>query len=274
MRKVLFYTLLITPLFGKVEVILPENSRVLERYPIYFLPEDSSKLDVKEDFLPTLTYQFGVRYHSPINMVMSESMFDNSTREVEFFSESSLSPYFQIEFEDMEIFQNKGFFFGNLIEANYLSLSEQTPFYPDSGDFPYETSYDVGSKIDSISIFWRGDLSYKVSFLSIEGFFGTGINSMSGNAKLVRYAPHYITDINGTTSENLTITENGEILQEAQEFVLGGDISHLIKFGFSLNLNFDYLHIGFGYEQSSTSESNRYWILSSYFMEFGFQYSY
>jgi hypothetical protein len=274
--KLLLPLLIFTlPLFARVEIILESEKRSVKRFPIYFLPERDVKTEKEELESSTplpIRFQVGARYIFPATFVLTDSMFDNSTRDIEFFSTGTFSPYFQIKLDDLEIFRKKGLFFGNMFELNYLSMSEQTPFYPQSGEYPYQTSYDIGTELSITSLFWRGDLFYKNGFFSVGGYVGTGFGSVSGDAKFVRYAQSNVTDINGTSSENLHITDSGEILEYGGEHIASGGISNIIKIGFGINIDFEPIHIGFGYDRSSISESNQYWILGGYYIEIGYQF--
>jgi len=230
--------------------------------------EEENEEEIEKSSPNYFDYEFGLKYLNDFYLVVnSELPFFTISRDIEFYNQSSFSPYFRLNFKDIEIVRRGDIFFRNSLEADYFSHTKQVPFYSDSGEFPYGKVYDIGTKIDDISLFWRGFIFYKASFFSIGAYIGGGVNIMSGEASYLRYAP---SDINSSISSSLGYFQDGVLLEKGESINLDTTTSVLGKYGLEMGFDFWSFHLGFGIDYGVTSEANLYWFERSYFMELSY----
>ncbi len=241
--------------------------------PMVFLSNKTTQLEFdntkQEDFFAENDFdiEFGVRFLNDIYLDISSKLSSFTiSRDIEFYNENQLSPYIKLNFQDIQLVKTESIFFKNSLELNYMTHTQQVPFYPNNGKFPYNNSYDIDSTIKEFQLFWKGSICYKASFFSIGGYIGAGINMMSGNSYYFRYAP---TDINSTSPSNLIYFDN-RVFELGEEIKVDTTSSILTKYGLDIGFNFLPFHIGFGIDFSITNESNLYWFERSYFMEISY----
>lgn len=290
MKKLLLTTITVTQLFsnyinyGTVNILDTRDRFVPpKKLPIRFIDSKDEKPleredetifednDIEESRVTSSDYfyfEFGIRYLNDLFLDVSDELSGFTiSRNIEFYDQSSFSPYFRLNFRDIEIIRRGDIFFRNSLEADYISHTQQVPFYHDTGQFPYGRGYDIGTEVTAISLFWRGSLFYKADFFSVGTYIGAGMNMMSGKASYLRYAP---SDINGSLSSNLGHFNDGRVLELGETITLDMTSSILTKYGLEINFDFLPFHLGFGIDYGITSEINLYWFERAYFMELSY----
>lgn len=228
--------------------------------------EISEKLEKSSESFYQL--ELGFRLVKDIYLTIGEKL-DNFaiSRNIEFYDDISYSPFVRISFRDILLSKKSSLYFRNSLEGNYLSFDKQRAFSSETGLFPYKDSFSVGTKVDSINLFWRSDILYKTSIFSGGVYFGGGMNILSGNAIFLRYSP---SDINSSLSQNLGIFGDGYIIEKGEGLSVDLTTSLLLKYGFVINFQFTPFHLAFGVDYGVTSEINLYWIERNYFLELSY----
>jgi hypothetical protein len=217
----------------------------------------------------SLTFEFGLRYLTDIYLVANDKLSSFTiSRQIEFYNESGFYPYIRVNLEDLYLSEKGSVVLRNSLESTYIQHSEQTPFYSNTMEFPYQNKYDVGSKIESIQLFFKTHLLYQMHFFSVGSYLGAGVNILNGEALYLRFVPN---DINGSVRNNIGFFDNGEVaLERGGVVALDRTSSVMAKYGVSMNFDFEPIHMGVGIDFGITNESNLYWIQRSYFLEFSY----
>lgn len=260
---------------SRIRLITPPEILEYEfpkKLPIQFIRDDEvidNKFKIKNlNFLWNV--ELGVKFINNMYLEISDKLSDITIlRQIEFYSQDYISPYIRLNFMDLEIKEEYNLFFRNSLEVNYINYNRQTPFFTDTGYFPYNRSYDIGTDLDSLSIFWKASFLYKIFFFSGGIYFGAGMNVLDGKVSYLRYAP---SDISSSISNNLGAFGDGKILELGETIILNTTASILTKYGATINFDFSYINLAFGIDYGITSEANIYWINRYYFMELSYKY--
>ena len=281
--------------YGNIEILSPQNIKYLteqnqQKLPIRFITDSEiehkfgDRFKKRENFTSHQTYkekngdevkkdwnmEFGIKFLNNLFLDISDNFSDITiSRDIEFYSERFISPYFRFNFKDIYLVEKAKIVMRNSLETSYLSFDKQTPFFSDTGQYPYNRSYDVGTKIQSLSLFWKGSFLFKSHFFSGGIYIGTGLNILDGKASYLRYVP---SDINGSLSQNMKPVSDGLILERGETIKLSTTSSILTKYGITLNMDFKPIHLAFGVDFGITSEKNLYWIERAYFMELSYMF--
>jgi len=258
--------------FGDINLVTPPKTE--KKFPIRFINdvEISGKVPEKEtsiydEVTKNIKFELGLKFQNNLFLEAGSKLsFGTVSRDIEFYSESAISPYFRMSFPKLDIKKKWNLFFINSLEIDYISYSKQTPFFLD-GSFPYNRNYDIGTEITSIPIFWKGSLIYKKYFFSVGPYLGFGINILNGNTKYLRFVQE---DLNNTDIENIDYFDDGAILEAGESINLSTTFSPTFQSGFNFAIDFEPVHFSIGVDFSITSEANLYWSHRSYTMELSY----
>ena len=286
MHKIFLILILTSSLFSeyikKIEILTSETDLYKKKLPIRFITDGEIEIranlkgfsifsepiyqEIESETIQS--FEIGIAFLNNLFLEVSDTFSEVTVnRKIEFYSENFISPYFRVNFRDIELMEKQHIFMRNSLEINYVNFNKQTPFFPDTGTYPYNRSYNIGTEIDSLSLFWKGSFLYKASFFSGGGYIGTGLNILDGSASYLRYVP---SDMNSSLASNIASFGDGRILEKGESINLNTTSSLLFKYGVTLNIDFKPIHFGFGIDFGITSESNLYWIKRSYFMELSY----
>ena len=258
--------------FGDINLITPPKTE--KKFPIRFIHdkrlnrEDPEKESSNYDEVTkNIKFELGLKFQNNLFLEVGSKLdFGTVSRDIEFYSENAISPYFRMSFPKLDIKKKWNLFFINSFEIDYISYSKQTPFFLD-GSFPYNRNYDIGTEITSIPIFWKGSLIYKKYFFSVGPYLGFGINILNGNTKYLRFVQE---DLNNTNIENVNYFDDGSILEAGESINLSTTFSPTFQSGFNFGIDFEPVHFSIGVDFSITSEANLYWSHRSYTMELSY----
>jgi len=229
----------------------------------YEYQENSDDYQINESW----NVEVGIKFMKDTYLAVSDNFSDISiNRQIEFYREEFFSPYLRFNFQDIKLNSGGYFVMRNSLEMSFINFDKQVPFLADSGQFPSQLFYDVGTEINSLSLFWKGSFLYKLGFFSIGGYGGAGLNFLDGSALYLRFP----TDINSTLAKNIAPFNNGKILEKGEKISLNLTSSAIIKYGASVNIDFKLIHLSIGINFGVTNELDIYWIEKNYFLELGY----
>jgi hypothetical protein len=260
------------------EDIPPPTYRVQEEPPVdpYYRDRRAGRLVDRFGYSPRSSqrrklygFEAGMKLIAENYLLISESFPGFSIdREVEFYTSLSYMPYFRFRFDDIKINKQDRLYLGNMFEFNYMTFNQQSPKFNSNGSFYADGFVNIGTAIDIYSLYWRGDLLYKLSNFSFGGFIGVGTSYVTG----MMLPFYFITHSEISTDDFDRYYGLGDMVVTAYEPISISELGVLGKYGLSLNLDVKQFHFGVGLSYGISKQSELFWITKIFYIEAGFKF--